>query len=128
MLHSDRAGQVVTKHHAAHYLQAHAGDENHFLRQMMQQLGLRTSLMRLKVVSVLLHTPSEIGLRAQDICAALQRDVGVGLNRPNVYDVLRRLEAGGVVARTAQRTYLITATAVAHLSGQIHDVEHGPVV
>ena len=77
------------------------------LRQLLQAVGLRCSLPRLKVVEALYRVDGEQGISSRDLHRRLS-EAGELLSLVSVRQVLRRMQDGGMVQAVGRSRYGLT--------------------
>lgn len=88
---------------------------NVHIRELLRRYGLRTSLIRLKVIDVLLIAARNgRPIRARSVHAKLQA-LAVEVSFLSVREVLKRLCCEGVISRNPDKCYSLTAEARAIL-------------
>jgi Fe2+ or Zn2+ uptake regulation protein len=88
---------------------------NERIRQLLKSFGLRTSLIRLKVIDALLNAAdNERALGVRGVHSHLV-DLDIPLSFLSVREVLKRLCSEGVVELNSDKTYSLQPQAVARL-------------
>ncbi|WP_191486634.1 fe2+ zn2+ uptake regulation protein [Pseudomonas sp. FEN] len=91
---------------------------NDRIRQLLKHFGLRTSLIRLKVIDALLSAAQDnrrLGVRGVH---SYLLELGIPLSFLSVREVLKRLCSEGVVQLNADKSYSLHADAAATLQQQ----------
>ncbi|WP_338523475.1 fe2+ zn2+ uptake regulation protein [Pseudomonas batumici] len=91
---------------------------NDRIRQLLKHFGLRTSLIRLKVIDALLSADEDhrrLGVRGVH---SHLLELGIPLSFLSVREVLKRLCSEGVVVLNADKSYSLHPDAIATLAQQ----------
>ena len=85
-----------------------ASDSRRQFRQLLQTVGLRCSMPRLKVVEALYGADDEQGISSRELHRQLS-EAGEPLSLVSVRQVLRRMEENGLVQTTGRSRYRLSA-------------------
>lgn len=91
-------------------------EDKRLIRQMLHEMGLRGTLIRVRLVALLL-VAGEAGSSVAAIHARLEADSGMPLRALNTYEVLRRLARMGVLAASQRGTYSVSPATLAMIGG-----------
>lgn len=91
-------------------------EDKRLIRQALHEMGLRGTLIRVRLVALLL-VAGEAGSSVAAIHARLEADSGMPLRALNTYEVLRRLARMGVLAASQRGTYAVSPATLAMIGG-----------
>lgn len=93
-----------------------AAADKRLIREVLHRMGLRGTLIRVRLVALLLMA-GEAGSQLAVIHARLEGDSGMPLRTLNTYEVLRRLTRMGVLSASRRGTYAVSEAALALIGG-----------
>jgi hypothetical protein len=91
-------------------------EDKRLIRQVLHAMGLRGTLIRVRLVALLL-VAGEAGSSVAAIHARLEADSGMPLRTLNTYEVLRRLARMGVLSASQRGTYSVSPATLAMVGG-----------